>query len=230
MSAFALPPTAPKKEEPFALSGFSRIDHKGMPKVAGLDKSTWQEIFPPDRERVLRRAAVLHYRHQMEINEAILVAISDIRVQDIMSGTTGLSFFYNTLAPHFPAGTLIDGKLNTEAMRFAMAVDHAAENWSSILTAEDPGVAAWIAAGLMPEHGGCLMSGKPLRKWSSSDPDSYVLTEFREFFQAAGPVLISLIYARCLDRQKEHESIAVLPLTEDEVQRAWEEYEAGRMN
>lgn len=199
---FAIPSTLAPKQEPFALPGFKRVDNQGFPKVQGLNRATFAMIFPPDREAVLRRAAVLHFAHQVEINEAVKMAIEENETQQVLEGYSLLSQYYNEMAPHFPGGKLIDNRINQCAMRYAHSVGKAANQWREIVGATEQGVAAWIAAGIMPIDGLCVMSGKPLRNWSSDNPDSYALPEFSEHFAAAGRALITLIVSESAHRQK----------------------------
>lgn len=199
---FGIPPSLAPKQEPFALPGFQRIDNRGFPKIQGLNRATFAMIFPPDRETVLRRAAVLHFAHQVEINEAVKMAIEENDTRQILEGYSLVAQYYNELAPHFPGGKLIDGRINQCALRYAYAVGKAADKWREILSATEQGVAAWIAAGIMPIDGACVISGKPLRSWSSDNPDSFTLPEFSEHFAAAGRALITLIVSESAHRQK----------------------------
>lgn len=199
---FGLPAALAPKQEPFALPGFQRIDNKGFPKVQGLSRATFALIFPPDREAVLRRAAVLHFAHQVEINEAVQMAVEENETLQILDGYSLLAQFYNLLAPEFPGGKLINDRINPHALRYARAVTTAADKWREILSATEQGVAAWIAAGIMPIDGACVMSGKPLRSWSSDNPDTFALPEYADQFAATGRTLISLIISESARRKE----------------------------
>lgn len=196
-SGFAPPPPVKKPQDDiFAIEGFSRIDHLDMPKGSGLSASTFKEIFPPLREPILRRAAVLHFRHRMTIDDAVIRAIDEIDLQQLLYGEGLRSEVFRALMPCFPDRGLTGGFPSREILRFTNAVEVGAGRWRQILSADNPLAEAWFAAAIEPEDGRCVISGRPLIEWSLENPDSYALPEYAANFHEAGSMLCGVILER----------------------------------
>ncbi len=192
---FAPPPKFVPKVDPFALEGFTRIDHINKPKVKGLSNDVWRGIFPPLREQVLRKAAAYYYRHREEINCAVRRADDEVDAEIWLFGTHLEARAFQALMPFFPDCGLRNGAPSPEVVRFAKAVAPAAKRWKDILSSDNAYAAAWFSAGIAPIAGACIISGQPLSSWSVDDHDSFVRPEFASNFSEAGSVLCALIVA-----------------------------------